>query len=148
MEGGMTLSAEGSLFQFVSRATEDKYVSLGHGPDEAGVTIDPRDEGEVQNLISFARSGARDMNIGLARLQPGMYHIKHHHPHGSEFYYVMTGRCTVHIAGLDVDATPGTAIYIPPGHVHAVRNDSDLAVEFLYGLSTGDYSDMGLVYDE
>jgi hypothetical protein len=29
-----------------------------------------------------------------------------------------------------------------------MRNDSDEPVELVYGLSKGDYSDIGLVYDE
>jgi mannose-6-phosphate isomerase-like protein (cupin superfamily) len=138
----------GPLENFVARATPDGYVPLGHGPDESHVSIDQRDEGAVQNLISHARMGATDLNVGLGRLHPGMYHLKHHHPHGAEFYYIITGRCTIHIAGHDVDATPGTAIYIPTDHVHAILNDSDQPVEFLYGLNKGDYSDIGLVYDE
>jgi quercetin dioxygenase-like cupin family protein len=134
--------------KLVARAAESGYVSLGHGPDEEGVQIDARDQGQVQNLISFARMGATDMNVGLGRLLPGMYHIKHHHPEGSEFYYFIKGNCTVHIDGEDVEAGPGTAVYIPRGAVHAIRNDHDEPVELLYGLSRGDYADMGLVYDE
>jgi quercetin dioxygenase-like cupin family protein len=93
--------------------------------------------------------GATDMNVGLARMLPGQYHIRHHHPQGSEFYYFIKGHCTVHIDGDDIEAGPGTAVYIPRGAVHSIRND-DVAepVELLYGLSKGDYSDIGLEYDE
>lgn len=132
----------------VTRASEDGFVALGQGADEEGVKIDPRDQGLVQNLISHATMGATDINIGLGRQLPGTYHIKHHHPHGSEFYYVIRGNCTIHIDGDDVAAGPGTAVYIPPGAVHALRNDSDKPTEILYGLSRGDYAEMGLVYDE
>jgi quercetin dioxygenase-like cupin family protein len=134
--------------KYVAVADESGFVGLGEGPDEDGVRIDPRDQGQVQNLISFARMGATDMNVGLGRLLPGTTHIKHHHPYGSEFYLFTKGRCVMHIDGVDVDAGPGTAIYIPAGAVHGMRNDSEETVELVYGLSKGDYTDIGLVYDE
>lgn len=134
--------------QLVVHASEDGFVALGKGADETGVEIDPRDEGLVQNMISNASMGATDMNIGLGRQMPGTYHIKHHHPHGSEFYYIISGRCILHIDGADVEADPGTAVYIPPGAVHGMRNVSDEPCDLIYGLSRGNYSDMGLVYDE
>jgi quercetin dioxygenase-like cupin family protein len=134
--------------RFVVLAHENGFVDLGRGPDEDGVRIDPRDEGQVQNLISFARVGATDMNVGLGRMLPGTRHIKHHHPFGSEFYLFTKGQCVMHIDGVDIDAGPGTAVYIPAGTVHGMRNDSEHLVELVYGLSRGDYTDIGLVYDE
>jgi quercetin dioxygenase-like cupin family protein len=142
----MTESHE--LSRYVAVARESGFVGLGEGPDEDGVRIDPRDQGQVQNLISFARMGATDMNVGLGRLLPGTIHIKHHHPYGSEFYLFTKGRCVMHIDGVDIDAVPGTAIYIPAGAIHGMRNDSEQPVELVYGLSKGNYNDIGLVYDE
>lgn len=132
----------------VARAKNDMFVRLGEGPDEHGVEIDPRDQGLVQNLISFATMGAKDMNIGLGLSIPGERHIKHHHPYGSEFYYIISGRMMVHVDGEDFEAEPGSAIYIPPNCVHGTYNHTDKSCEMLYGLSRGDYSEMGLVYDE
>lgn len=134
--------------RLVAVATEAGFVNLGEGPDEHGAQIDPRDQGQVQNLISFARMGATDMNVGLGRLLPGTTHIKHHHPDGSEFYLFTKGKCAMHIDGVDIEAGPGTAVYIPAGAVHSMSNSSDEVVELVYGLSKGDYSDIGLVYDE
>lgn len=134
--------------KWVARAAEDGFVPLGHGPDESGVAIDPRDEGLVQNLISFATMGATDLNVGVGRMLPMSCHIKHHHPYGAEFYYFVKGVCLMHIDGVDVEAVPGTAIYIPAGAVHGMRNESDEIVELVYGFNRGDYTDVGLVYDE
>lgn len=132
----------------VVQATADGFRDIGTTDHAEDADIDPRDEAQVQNLLSGESVGATDMNIGLARMQPGMYHLKHHHPHGSEFYYFTNGTCEVHLDGEDILVRPGTAIYIPPNCVHAIRNDTDEVVELIYGLSKPEYADIGLVYDE
>jgi quercetin dioxygenase-like cupin family protein len=129
-------------------ATEEGYLDVGEGPADADVDIDPRDQAQVQELIGADTVGATDMAMGVARMQPGMYHIRHHHPDGSEFYYFTKGTCVVHLDGQDVQAGPGTSMYIPPNCIHSIRNDTDEVVELVYGLSKPRYADIGLVYDE
>jgi quercetin dioxygenase-like cupin family protein len=132
----------------VVQATDDGYIDGRAGAEAFGVEIDPRDVAEIQELLSGALVGSKDLNIGLCRMPPGSYHIRHHHPDGSEFYYFIEGGCVVTLDDSDIRARPGTAIYIPPNCVHAVRNDTDEPALFLYGLSKPEYRDIGLVYDE
>ena len=44
----------------------------------------------------------------------------HSHP-THEFYFVMSGRGVMTIAGEDRDVAPGDLVYIPPDEVHSLR---------------------------
>jgi quercetin dioxygenase-like cupin family protein len=131
--------------RLVRRLDEHDFLALG---DQPGFARDPRDEGAVCELISRSKSGSQDIGFGVARMTPGEYHIRHHHPDGSEFYYFTKGTCLVYLDGRDVRARPGMAMYIPAGCVHSVRNDSDGMVELVYGLSKPEYEEIGHAYDE
>lgn len=129
-------------------ASEDGYVDAGDWTPDGDVEVHARDEAQIQPLINRQTVGATDMRMGLGRMLPGMYHIRHHHPYGSEFYYFTKGSCIVHLDGDDIRAARGTAIYIPPDCVHSVLNDTDKAAEFVVGCSKSEYAALGLVYDE
>ncbi|GAA1152641.1 dimethylsulfonioproprionate lyase family protein [Nesterenkonia lutea] len=144
-------SAEVSFVErhpLVAHATEEGYHKIGHGPVDSDAGVDPRDEGRIQGLLGATNTGSKDVNLGLGKMSPGDYHLRHHHPRGSEWYYFIKGAGLVHLNDDRVRVRPGTAIYIPAGTVHAVLNDGDEDIEMLWGISTGEYGDIGLVYDE
>jgi mannose-6-phosphate isomerase-like protein (cupin superfamily) len=118
------------------------------GAITSDVEFDPRDEGSAIELISGALTGSRDLNVGIARVSPGERHIRHHHPNGSEFYVFLSGRAILEVDGVEYEAVRGTAVYLPPGTVHAIRNVESETVDLIYGLSRPEYADIGLVYDE
>jgi quercetin dioxygenase-like cupin family protein len=140
--------------RLVQVADDNRFVPIGTEPPgypsryPAGYRHDPRDQGSICRLISRVLVGSEDIAMGVGRWLPGQYHTKHHHPNGSEFYYVTSGECVVQLDGEEVRADKGTAIYIPPNTVHAVRNESAEVVELVYGLSRPEYSELGHVYDE
>ncbi|BCW86437.1 hypothetical protein NicSoilE8_41100 (plasmid) [Arthrobacter sp. NicSoilE8] len=123
---------------------DDEFTELR---DYAG-NIDPREDGRVLELISGALTGADDCHVGICRFEPGDYHIKHHHPKGSEWYVVLAGEAVVHLGGEDHQARRGSVYYIPAGVTHSLRATGDETVELLFGISRPEYSDIGLVYDE
>ena len=53
---------------------------------------------------------------------PGSAVYPHEHP-THEFYFVMSGRGVMIVAGEDRDVTPGDLVYIPPDTVHSLRPD-------------------------
>jgi mannose-6-phosphate isomerase-like protein (cupin superfamily) len=59
----------------------------------------------------------------------------HHHVGDAEFYYVLSGRAKVTVGDLEVDASPGTAIYIPESAPHMIENDGDENFVMVYGLN-------------
>ena len=133
---------QGHFAQFT--LLDDEFTEL---TDYAG-DIDPREEGRVLELISGSLSGATDVHIGICRFEPGDYHIKHHHPRGSEWYLLLAGEAVVHVGGVDHDARRGSVFYIPAGVTHSLRATGSETVELLFGISRPEYSDIGLVYDE
>lgn len=108
----------------------------------------PRDQGLVCTLISETLTGSATIGAGLGHLRPGEYHLKHHHPDGEEFYVFTKGAATVHIDGEDVIAGPGTAVFIPTGVVHSIRNEGHEPVELVWGISRPEYSQIGFEFDE
>ncbi|GHB56820.1 hypothetical protein GCM10010377_54820 [Streptomyces viridiviolaceus] len=132
----------------VVRATEDGYVDTTHWVPDGPVELDRRDETLTQTLLSRATVGATDMLFAVARVLPGMHHIRHHHPYGSEIYYVIKGSCTVFLGDEEITVGPGAAVYIPPNCVHGARNDTDEVCEMAVVCSKPEYASLGLVYDE
>jgi quercetin dioxygenase-like cupin family protein len=128
--------------QFTLR--DDEFTELRDYADN----IDPREDGRILELISGALSGATDVHIGICRFEPGDYHLKHHHPRGSEWYLLLAGTAVVHMGGADYPARRGSVFYIPAGVTHALRATGDETVELLFGISHPEYADIGLVYDE
>jgi quercetin dioxygenase-like cupin family protein len=123
---------------------DDEFVELR---DYAN-NIDRREDGRILELISGSLSGAADVHIGMCRFEPGDYHIKHHHPKGSEWYLILAGEAEVHLGGVVHPARRGSVFYIPAGTTHALRATGSETVELLFGISRPEYADIGLVYDE
>ena len=95
---------------------------------------DPRDWLNYKRLI-WRETGSTDLCIGLGRLDPGKVLDLHNHPEDAEFYYVLEGKAKVTVDEELIDATPGTAIYIPVAAKHKIVNDGEESFFFLYGLN-------------
>ena len=54
----------------------------------------------------------------------GGFVFPHSHP-THEFYFVMTGKGVMVIAGEERDVAPGDLVYIPPDEVHSLRPTGD-----------------------
>jgi mannose-6-phosphate isomerase-like protein (cupin superfamily) len=104
----------------------------------------PRDKCRSKVLISD-ETGSKDLHLGVGELDPGEKHILHHHEKESEFYYVLEGRAKVIVDDLEIDATKGTAIYIPAGAKHAIVTEGNKCFRFLYGFN---YPSIGITWDE
>lgn len=85
-----------------------------------------------KQLISEEISGVKDLTFGLGKVDPNDVHGVHRHPHGDEIYYVLEGTARVTLGNENIDATPGTAIYIPKGMKHGITNDGDKSFLLLW----------------
>jgi mannose-6-phosphate isomerase-like protein (cupin superfamily) len=78
--------------------------------------------GTVLRLVDAA-IGARavDMHLNTIRAgsAPGPYHL---HTRCENVYYVLSGLVRIRIDGVDHDASPGDAVFIPPGVPHSATN--------------------------
>jgi mannose-6-phosphate isomerase-like protein (cupin superfamily) len=95
---------------------------------------DPRDWLNFKRLI-WEETGSKELCVGIGELDPGRVLGLHHHVGDAEFYYVLSGRATVTVGDEEIDATPGTAIYIPPSAKHKILNDGKEKFVMVYGLN-------------
>ncbi len=49
--------------------------------------------------------------------------LPHYHDHTAEIYYILSGVGRMRVGDEVFEVEPGTAIYIPPGMVHASKGD-------------------------
>ena len=127
----------------VRRAPDSTFAPITSDP-----LADPRDEALICPLVSRELTNSQDLRLGVARILPGQYHLKHHHPNAAEFYYITHGQCVVQLDGEDVIAEPGTLIYVPRNMVHSIKNEADGVCELLYGFNLPSTQECGLIYDE
>ena len=91
----------------VVQVTEEGWANSTDATVDWGVEVDSRDHVWIQELISGARMESTDICVGIGRMMPGEYHIRHHHPHGSEFYYFLKGECITQVDGEDIRCRQG-----------------------------------------
>jgi mannose-6-phosphate isomerase-like protein (cupin superfamily) len=95
---------------------------------------DPRDWLNFKRLI-WEETGSKELCVGVGELDPGRVLGLHHHVGDAEFYYVLSGRATITVEEKEIDATPGTAIYIPSSAKHKILNDGKEKFVMVYGLN-------------
>jgi len=61
----------------------------------------------------------------------GAYHGPHWHTNTDELLYTVRGHAIQWVDGVVCEMKPGTAMYIPKGIIHWMRNDSDEDVEVI-----------------
>lgn len=132
----------------VVEARKDAWVSTAEYVPDGDITLDPRDQTLTQTLINSEIIPGADVVLALGRSVPGEYHIRHHHPYGSETYYVTKGELTVYLDGEEFVLRQGQGLFIPPGGVHATRNHTDAVCEMVVVCGGPTYASLGLVYDE
>jgi quercetin dioxygenase-like cupin family protein len=126
----------------VTRLTEVKAYVLSE------VQGNPNDAGISWPLIARYVNGAEEFDFGVYKLAEAEYHPRHYHVAGAEFYYVIEGSCLITVDEDVVEAPAGTAIYLPPGTVHALRTREGETMTMVYGFSTGDFRDAGTTWLE
>jgi quercetin dioxygenase-like cupin family protein len=126
----------------VTRLSEEPRVSL------SAISGNSHDQGATTTLIARYVNGAEEFDLGLCEMEPQEYHPRHFHPEGAEFYYILDGSCLITIDDEDVEARPGTAFYMPPGTVHAVRTREGERVKLIFGFSKGDFRECGTTWLE
>jgi mannose-6-phosphate isomerase-like protein (cupin superfamily) len=80
--------------------------------------------GTIKRMFNPGSAGTEHMTFSVGYFSPGEGLKSHTHPVSEEVYYVVRGRGTVYLGeeGEPLEAHPDTALYIPPGTVHAVEN--------------------------
>ena len=102
----------------------------------------PRDKIRMKYLISQEVNDSKDLSCGIAELDPGDEHLLHYHTKEAELYYVLSGHGKVRVKNDERDVGPGTAIYIPRGVKHSIRNDGTekFTILWVYDQPSTNYS--------
>jgi mannose-6-phosphate isomerase-like protein (cupin superfamily) len=81
---------------------------------------------ESKMLIDFCNSGSERLHIsrGVVKAGRGLSGGTHPPPY-DEIYYVLGGEAVLSMDGVDYDLEQDTAVFIPAGTHHALRNRSE-----------------------
>ena len=82
-------------------------------------------------LFSQGTTPTDSVTAGVAELAKGGFLAPHRHPQ-AEIYYVLAGKGAVTVDGETHAVVVGSALFIPGGSEHAIRNDADELLRFFY----------------
>lgn len=110
---------------------------------EAEHWADPvRGEIAFRTLFSADRTSTGGLTAGVAELPPGGWLGSHRHP-PAEIYHVLEGDGVVTLDGQERPVGAGTAVFIPGGSEHAVRNTGTTTLSIFYVLAVDAMGDVG-----
>jgi putative monooxygenase len=126
----------------VESSTEAEPVGVHERPadrplfrvHESEIAPDRRRGGELRTLLSPRNAGSVSGFLGVARLRPGERIAEHYHPYSEEFLYVADGDLTVDLDGEPWSLDRGSALLIPPGTRHRLRNEGAEPVRVIFQL--------------
>lgn len=105
--------------------------------------VDPH-RGDVawHTLFSQPSTPTKDLSAGVAICPPRTGHLRlHRHPQ-AEIYYILEGRGTVMIHGVQQPVEKGCAVFIPGDTEHGVVNDTENELKWLYVFPTQAFTDV------
>ena len=120
-------------------------AARSHGEPESSATLRRRDRAEdyasgsmkFHYLVDQKHSAG---DYGLYRVEMGPHAggpSAHYHKAISEAFYVLDGGMRLYDGDKWVDATKGDFLFVPPGGIHAFRNDADAPAEVLILFAPG-----------
>jgi len=85
-------------------------------------------------LLSNKTIGTMKMMLGISAFKPGANTEKKIHTE-EECAFIISGKGKITLNDGDVEFCPNSAVYIPPGVAHGVRNDGPADVVMVYAFS-------------
>jgi putative monooxygenase len=87
------------------------------------IPADTRRGGDVRTLLSPKSVGSSSGFMGVARIAPGDKISEHYHPYSEEFIYVVTGRITAQLDGVNNDVPARHGLFVPINVRHRLKNE-------------------------
>ena len=94
-----------------------------------------------RTLFSAGTTATQALTAGVADLNAGDWLGLHRHT-PAEIYYIVQGHGTVTLDGADYAASAGTAVYIPGGTEHGIRNTGPTPLRFFYAFAVDSFDDV------
>jgi mannose-6-phosphate isomerase-like protein (cupin superfamily) len=86
---------------------------------------------DIRWLITNGTVGTNHSTLFHVVFPTGAYHGPHWHNNTDELLFTVRGHAVQWVDGEICHMTPGTAMYIPKGVIHWMRNDGDEEVEVI-----------------
>lgn len=114
--------------------------------DSADVHLETWDDpvrGKVSFRVLFSqdRTPTAALYTGLTELAPGGWLGRHRHT-ATEVYHLVEGAGVVTLDRVDHPVTAGSAVFIPGGTEHGIRNTGDGPLRFVYAFPTDSFDDV------
>ncbi|KAJ9637836.1 hypothetical protein H2201_007771 [Coniosporium apollinis] len=93
-------------------------------------------------LFSNPSTPTSNMSAGIAVCPPRTGHLRQHRHAQAEIYYILEGRGTVVVNGVEHPVEKGCAVFIPGDAEHGVTNDAEDELKWLYVFPTGAFTDV------
>lgn len=72
-----------------------------------------------------------DLSVIEESMPPGATEQRHRHGRSRQFFYVLAGRATLELDGVEHRLEPRQGLHVPPGAAHQMRNDGEQPLRFL-----------------
>jgi quercetin dioxygenase-like cupin family protein len=105
---------------------------------EQGIRTTLPDGSWINELLSKNTIGTKKMMLGHSTFKPGTNTDKKIHTE-EECAFIISGKGKITLNDGDVEFQPNSAIYIPAGTAHGVRNDGPEDVVMVYTFSHPEY---------
>jgi quercetin dioxygenase-like cupin family protein len=99
------------------------------------IVSDRLDWGELAWISRPSDTGSQQITEALVTLAPGFGHDFHRHPRQEEMLYVLSGTLEQWLEGEKRTLSPGDAVFVRRGVVHASFNTGTVDTKFLVVLS-------------
>jgi mannose-6-phosphate isomerase-like protein (cupin superfamily) len=98
----------------------------------------PRNErgGQVSHLLlAEGQFGSRNLAVTWVEGAPGSQQPVHAHADSEQAYVIVRGSGRMILGDDESYVGPGTLVFIPPGTLHAIRNDGDEPLVYVSATS-------------
>jgi mannose-6-phosphate isomerase-like protein (cupin superfamily) len=89
------------------------------------------DGSRIRELVAYRNSSAQFQSLAEATVEPGQQTRLHLHRTSEEIYYILSGTGEVCLGEEREVVTPQTAVLIPAGTPHKIRNTGSVPLVFL-----------------
>jgi mannose-6-phosphate isomerase-like protein (cupin superfamily) len=94
-----------------------------------------------RTLFSGDTTPTADLTSGFAELPAGGALRSHHHE-PAEIYLVVQGRGVLTTDDGEREVGAGSAVFVPGGVRHGIRNTAEIPLRFFYVLAAGSFADV------
>jgi len=93
--------------------------------------------GDLYRFLAIKDETNGSYGLWEAIVPPGGGPPPHLHRNEEEGFYLIEGRITVYAEGMEIEAVPGSFVYLPRGSKHWFRNNSDSNAKMLVLVAPG-----------